>query len=94
MVQMMVRDHVRGQAIIWNNADVLLTESLGTHLNKFEAKYINLNTQTRICKYCLQNGGHFVQDSVCKLEAAMLTLNNTSGSVWLGKISIPGLISP
>ena len=53
----------RRQAIIWNNAGILLIGPLGTNFSEFQSKFIHVHSRKCIWKYRLINGGHFVSAS-------------------------------
>ena len=55
----------RRQAIIWTNAEILLTEPLVTNFSKILSKLIHLHSRKCIWKCRLENGDHFVSASMC-----------------------------
>ena len=56
------------KTISWTSADLLSIGPLGTNFTKFFFKIQNFHSSKKmICKYFLQNGGHFVQVSVSQV---------------------------
>ena len=55
----------RRQAIIWTNAEILLTGPVGTKLSATLIEIHNFYSRKCIWKCRLENGGHFVPASMC-----------------------------
>ena len=57
---------VRREAIIWNNAAILLVGSFGTYFHQiYHLNFTGFHSMKRNWKCCLRNGGHFVLASMC-----------------------------
>ena len=55
----------RRQAIIWNNAGILLIQSSGQTSVKYQSKWIYVHSQTCFWKCYLRNVGNFLLASMC-----------------------------
>ena len=58
---------VRHQAIIWNNAGILLILPIGTNFNETLIEIHIISFKKIHFKYRLENGGHFASASMCYL---------------------------